>query len=66
MWVYPDIIEIQQWTTVTHKKSKGKAKASSSNVVCISTRETEKDVAFLTSLGEEDLPWLLIQVLLAR
>ena len=54
MWVHPDIVESQQWTTVTSRKSKGKAKASSSNVVGISTRETEEDVAFLTSSGEEE------------
>ena len=53
MWVHPDIIESQQWTAITNRKSKGKAKASSSNVVNISTRETEEDVASLTSLGEE-------------
>jgi len=44
MWVHPEIIESQS-TIVTHRKS--------SNVVGISTRETEKDVAFLTSSGEE-------------
>ena len=38
--------------TVTNWKSKGKAKVSSSNVMGISTRETEEDVASLTSLGE--------------
>jgi len=32
MWVHPDIVESQQWTTVTSRKSKGKAKAFSSNV----------------------------------
>jgi len=53
MWVHPDFIESQQWTTVTYRKSKDKAKASSSNVMGISTRETEKDVASLTSSGEE-------------
>jgi len=45
MWVNPDIVESQQWTTVTKRKSKGKAKASSSNVVGIFTRENEEDVA---------------------
>jgi len=49
MWVHLDIVKSQQWTTVTNRKSKGKARASSSNVVSISTRETEKDVASLTS-----------------
>ena len=54
MWVHPDIVENQQWTTVTNRKSKGKAKASSSNVVGISTRETEEDVTSLTSTGEAE------------
>ena len=61
MWVYPDIIESQQWMTITNRKFKGKAKAFSSNVVGISTRETEKDVASLTSSGDEK-PLLLTQV----
>lgn len=35
IWVYPDLIEDKnQWTTVLSKKYKGKAKASSCNVVC--------------------------------
>ena len=54
MWVHPDIVEIQQWTTVTNRKSRGKAKASSNYVVSISTRETEKDIASLTSSGDEE------------
>jgi len=54
MWVHPDIVQSQQWTIVTNMKSKGKAKASSNNVVSIPTRETEEDVASLTSLGEEE------------
>ena len=51
---HPIIIESQQWTIVTNKKSKGKGKASFSNMVSISTRETEEDVSSLTSLGEEE------------
>ena len=54
MWVHPDIVQSQQWMTVTNKKSKGKAKASSSNVMSISTKETEKDVASLTCSGNEE------------
>ena len=54
MWVHADIIKSQQWITVTHRKSKGKAKLSSNNVVGITTRETEEDVALLTSSGEEE------------
>jgi len=53
MCVHPDIVESQQWTTVTNRKSKGKTRASSSNVVCIFRRETEEDVTSLTSSGEE-------------
>ena len=55
MWVYPDIVESQQWMTITHRKSKEKARASSSNVMGIFTRETEEDVASLTSSGEESV-----------
>ena len=54
MWVHPDIIESQHWMTVTNKKCKGKTRASSSNVVSISTREIEEDVASLTSSGEKE------------
>jgi len=54
MWVYPDIIESQQWTIVTSRKSKGKAKIFSSNVVGISTREIEEDTTSLTSSGDEE------------
>jgi len=54
MWVHPDIVQSQQWTTVTNRKSKGMAKASSSNVVSISTREIKEDVTSLTSSGDEE------------
>jgi len=54
MWVHSDIDESQQWTTVTNKKSKGKARASSTNVVSIFTRETEEGVATLISSGEKE------------
>ena len=40
--------------TVTNRKSKGKVKASSSNVVGISTRETKEDVTSLTIFGDEE------------
>ena len=40
--------------TVTSRKSKGKAKASSSNVMSISTRETEEDIASITSSRDEE------------
>jgi len=49
MWVHSDIVKRQQWTTVTSRKSRDKAKTSSSNVANISTRETEEDVTSLTS-----------------
>jgi len=39
---------------VINRKFKGKAKASSSNVVGISTRETKEDVAYLTNSEEEE------------
>jgi len=54
MWVHPDIVECQQWTTVTNRKSKCKTRSSSSNVLSISVKETEEDVAFLSSSGEEE------------
>jgi len=54
MWVHPEIIESQQWTAITIRKSKGKAKASSSNVVGISTRKTDEDITSLTSSREEE------------
>jgi len=40
--------------TVTNRKSKEKARASSSNLVSVSTRETEEGITFLTSSGEEE------------
>ena len=61
MWVHPDIVQSQQWTIVTNRKSKGKANASSSNVVSISTRETEKDVAPLVVQETRNPPLLLTQ-----
>ena len=55
MWVHPNLMEGQQWTTVTNKKSKGKAKVSSCNVVCASSREAETDVLSLTDSEEETI-----------
>ena len=55
MWVHPDLIESQQWTIVTNRKSKGKGRAPSCNVVCVSSREAETNVAFLTDLEEEEI-----------
>ena len=55
MWVHPDLVDGQQWTTVTSRRSKGKAKASSYNVVCASSREAETDVPSLTDSEEETI-----------
>ena len=52
--ILPDIIKNQQWITITSRKSRGKVKASSNNVVSISARVTEEDVASLTSSGHEE------------
>ena len=55
MWVHPDLVESQQWTSVTNRKSKGKEKASSCNVVCAFSRETTIDVPSLTDSEEETI-----------
>ena len=55
IWVHPDLVEGQQWTTVTNRKSKGKAKASPCNVVCASSREAETDIPSLTDSEEETI-----------
>jgi len=55
MWVHPDLEDGQQWTIVTNRKSKGKAKASFCNVVCASSREAEIDVPSLTDSEEETI-----------
>ena len=55
MWIHPDLIEGQQWTTVTNRKSKGKAKASSYNVVCASSREAETDIPLQIDSEEETI-----------
>ena len=55
MWVHPDLVEGQQWTTVTNRKSKGKEKASPCNVVCASSREVETDVPLLTDSEEQTI-----------
>jgi len=53
MWVHPDLVKSKQWTTVTNRMSKGKAKASPCNVVCVSSWEAETDVPSLTDSEEE-------------
>jgi len=55
MWVHPDLVDGQQWTTVTNRKSKGKAKASSCNVVSASSQEAETNVSLLTDSEEETI-----------
>ena len=55
IWVHPDFVEGQQWTIVTNRKSKSKAKASPCNVVCASSREAETDVPSLTDSEEETI-----------
>jgi len=55
IWVHPDLMESQQWTTVTNRKSKGKAKASRCNMVCASFQEAETDVPSLTDFEEETI-----------
>jgi len=54
MWVHPDIIESQQWTIVTNRKSRGKAKTSTCNVVSVSSKEAEEGVASLTDSEEKE------------
>jgi len=53
MWVHPDLVQCQQDTTMTNKKSKGKARTSSCNVVCASSREAETDVYSFKDSEEE-------------
>ena len=55
MWIHPDLVDGQQWTTVTNRKSKGKAKTSSCNAVCASSREPETDIPSLTDSEEETI-----------
>jgi len=55
MWVHPNLVEGQQWTTITNRKSRGKAKASPCNVVCASSREAEIDIPSLIDSEEETI-----------
>jgi len=55
MWVYPDIMQSLQWTIVTNRKSKGKARTSFCKIVCASSREAKTDVASFTDSEEEEL-----------
>ena len=53
MWVHPDLIKDQQWTVGNRKKAKGKSKASSCNMIDVSTVKKETNVASLTDSEEE-------------
>jgi len=55
MWVHPDLVEGQQWTTVANRKSKDKAKALTCNVVCASSRKAKTNVRSLTDSEEETI-----------
>ena len=55
MWVHPDLVEGQQWITVTNRKSRGKAKVSPCNVVGSSSRKVKTDVASVTDSEEETI-----------
>ena len=55
MWFHPDFMEGQQWTTVTSRKSRGKAKASPCNVVCAFSKEEETDIPSLTDSEEKTI-----------
>ena len=52
MWVHPDIIKDQQWTTVNRKKIRSRGKANC-HVVSVSSKETETNMASLTDSEEE-------------
>ena len=54
MWVHPDLIKDQQWTVGNRKKAKGKAKASSYNMIGVSTVEKEANIASLIDSEEEE------------
>src|SRR3954469_9626524 len=52
MWIHPDLLdEISPWTTVFHRKSRGKTKQA--NVIIASTIEPDSDVNSLTDSKEE-------------
>ena len=55
MWVLPDLVESQQWITVTQRTSKGKEKASACNMICAFSREAETDIASITDSEEEEI-----------
>jgi hypothetical protein len=52
MWVHPDIVQDQQWTTANRKKPRGRGKAPC-NMVGFSSKESEENVTALTDSEEE-------------
>src|SRR3954465_15310767 len=53
MWIYPDLLdEVTPWTTVSHKKSRGKTKQA--NVIIASSIEPDSNVNSLTDSKEEE------------
>ena len=53
MWIHPDLLdEVSPWTTVSRKKSRGKAKQE--NIINASTIEPDSDVNSLTDSEEEE------------
>ena len=62
MWVHPDIIESRHWTTVTNRKSRGKAITSSCNVVFLQKKPMK--VLPLSPIQKRSLLSLLIKMLL--
>ena len=55
MWVHPNLVKSQQWTTITDRKSKSKGKVSSCNVVCASSIDAEIDVTSIADEEEEEI-----------
>lgn len=55
MWVYLDLIKDEsQWTIVSNRKSKGKARVKPCNVVSISLKEEDSDLAPLANIEVEN------------
>ena len=54
MWVHPDLIKDQQWTVGSNRRTKGKARAASCNMIGISATEEETNIASLTDSEEEE------------
>src|SRR3954465_8138617 len=53
MWIHPDLLdEVTPWTTVSHKKSRGKTKQA--NVIIASSIESDSNVNSLTDSEDEE------------